>query len=317
MDQIKIGKYIAEKRKAIGLTQVELADKLGMSNKSVSKWERGVCLPDVSVYAELCDILGISINEFLAGEDIEPVDREKRSEENIINVTKEGNRRSKKFRKTAVIMGVLFIVLAAGMLTFLVKEGYLVKNYLKSYDIDSNINQTARTVMPFGNVQLFEFSCDKNFKEIEVTIYKKDDGRMRNKPIGSVEFPLTYDGMPGERRSHKGIFAITFDEYKLTVAGVGGAYKLDLRDVIEGIEIKGTLSHYGFAGTQKLIPGKKMVLYALDYGYDGVEIEPYAYDHDYEAPRIIPYEDPDDLIEDPEGALEGYNDLVFVTVTFN
>ncbi len=52
------------------MTQKQLAEKLGMSDKSVSKWERGVCLPDVSVYSELCQILGISINEFLAGEDI-------------------------------------------------------------------------------------------------------------------------------------------------------------------------------------------------------------------------------------------------------
>jgi transcriptional regulator with XRE-family HTH domain len=70
MDLIKIGKYIAGKRKALGMTQKQLAEKLGMSDKSVSKWERGVCLPDVSVYKELCSILGISFNEFLAGEDI-------------------------------------------------------------------------------------------------------------------------------------------------------------------------------------------------------------------------------------------------------
>ena len=57
MDLIKIGKYIAEKRKALGLTQKQLAEQLGMSDKSVSKWERGICLPDVSVYMELCGIL--------------------------------------------------------------------------------------------------------------------------------------------------------------------------------------------------------------------------------------------------------------------
>ena len=50
MDLIKIGKYIAEKRKALGLTQKQLAEKLNMSDKSVSKWERGICLPDVSIY---------------------------------------------------------------------------------------------------------------------------------------------------------------------------------------------------------------------------------------------------------------------------
>ena len=60
MDLVKIGSYIAEKRKKLGMTQKQLAEKLGKSDKSVSKWERGICLPDVSVYLELCEILGIS-----------------------------------------------------------------------------------------------------------------------------------------------------------------------------------------------------------------------------------------------------------------
>ena len=60
MDLEKIGKYIETKRKALGITQVQLAERLGMNDKSVSKWERGICLPDVSVYMELCEILGIS-----------------------------------------------------------------------------------------------------------------------------------------------------------------------------------------------------------------------------------------------------------------
>ena len=55
MDLVKIGSYIAEKRKKLGMTQKQLAEKLGKSDKSVSKWERGICLPDVSVYLELCD----------------------------------------------------------------------------------------------------------------------------------------------------------------------------------------------------------------------------------------------------------------------
>lgn len=77
MDLVKIGSYIAEKRKSLGMTQKQLAEKLGKSDKSVSKWERGICLPDVSVYLELCEILGISLNEFLAGEDIEVTNVEK------------------------------------------------------------------------------------------------------------------------------------------------------------------------------------------------------------------------------------------------
>lgn len=64
MNQAKIGKYIAKKRRELGLTQVQLAEKIGMSDKSVSKWERGICLPDVSIYTEICRILGITVNEF-------------------------------------------------------------------------------------------------------------------------------------------------------------------------------------------------------------------------------------------------------------
>ena len=56
-DTVKIGKYIAGKRNALGMTQAQVAEKLGMSDKSVSKWERGICLPDVSVYMALCEIL--------------------------------------------------------------------------------------------------------------------------------------------------------------------------------------------------------------------------------------------------------------------
>ena len=78
MDLVKIGKYIASKRKSLGMTQKQLAEKIGMSDKFVSKWERGICLPDVSVYLELCEILGISLNEFLAGEDIERDNIEKK-----------------------------------------------------------------------------------------------------------------------------------------------------------------------------------------------------------------------------------------------
>ncbi len=68
MNQVKIGKLIAECRKAKKLTQVKLANMLGVTDKSVSKWENGVCLPDVSLYKEICKILDITLNEFFAGE---------------------------------------------------------------------------------------------------------------------------------------------------------------------------------------------------------------------------------------------------------
>lgn len=63
MDQVKIGKFIAECRKQANLTQLQLAEKLGITDKAISKWERGVAMPDTSVMLELCDILGIRGND--------------------------------------------------------------------------------------------------------------------------------------------------------------------------------------------------------------------------------------------------------------
>ena len=71
MDQLKIGKFIAECRKQKCLTQIQLAEKLSITDKAVSKWERGVAMPDTSIMLELCDILGISVNELLSGEKID------------------------------------------------------------------------------------------------------------------------------------------------------------------------------------------------------------------------------------------------------
>lgn len=68
MNQKKIGTFIAECRKRKKLTQLELAEKLGVTDRSVSNWENGVCLPDASLYKSLCDILQISINELFVGE---------------------------------------------------------------------------------------------------------------------------------------------------------------------------------------------------------------------------------------------------------
>lgn len=85
MDQVKIGKLIAECRKEKNLTQKELAEKLNVSSKSVSKWECGTCLPDVSLYKELCSILGITLNEFFAGEKIGEEDFKSIADDNLFS----------------------------------------------------------------------------------------------------------------------------------------------------------------------------------------------------------------------------------------
>ena len=113
MDLIKIGKYIAEKRKKLGLTQKQLAEKLNMSDKSVSKWERGICLPDVSIYMELCSILRISINEFLAGEDIGAENVIEKSDSNLIQITKESKKKQKNLKTILAVVTVFAVIVSA------------------------------------------------------------------------------------------------------------------------------------------------------------------------------------------------------------
>ncbi len=88
MDQIKIGKFIAHCRKEKQLTQEQLADKLNTTNKSVSKWENGYCLPDSSLFEPLCNLLDISINELFAGQRIKEEDYKVIADQNLMQLMK-------------------------------------------------------------------------------------------------------------------------------------------------------------------------------------------------------------------------------------
>ena len=89
MDQGKTGKFIAGERKRKGLTQKQLAETLSISDKTISKWERGGGFPEVSLLLPLCRELDITVNELLAGERVSPEDYQKKAEENMMNLVKE------------------------------------------------------------------------------------------------------------------------------------------------------------------------------------------------------------------------------------
>ena len=88
MDQVAIGKFIAQCRKSKNMTQNQLAEMLNTTNKSVSKWETGSCLPDASLYESLCNILGITINELFAGHKIQKDDYQRIADENLLRMLK-------------------------------------------------------------------------------------------------------------------------------------------------------------------------------------------------------------------------------------
>ena len=99
MDQIKIGKFIAEERKAKKYTQRELADKLSISDETISKWERGNGFPEVSLLLPLCNELEITVNELLSGERLQAMDYKKKAEENMVNMIREKEENKHKILK--------------------------------------------------------------------------------------------------------------------------------------------------------------------------------------------------------------------------
>ena len=111
MDQIKIGRFIAEARKERGLTQKELADLLLISDKTVSKWECGNGLPEVSLMLPLCKELGVTVNELLSGKRLNTSEYKSNAEENIINLMKE--RQENKFKLILEVFVVFITFLGA------------------------------------------------------------------------------------------------------------------------------------------------------------------------------------------------------------
>lgn len=111
MDQIKIGKFIQEKRKEKKLTQNDLAEKLNITNRAISKWENGVCLPDASIMQTLCKILSISINDLFSGEVVDIKENEKRLEENLLEMTKQKELRDKELLRMEIFIGVIVSII--------------------------------------------------------------------------------------------------------------------------------------------------------------------------------------------------------------
>ena len=126
MDQIKIGRFIAERRKKLNLTQLQLAEKLGITDKAISKWERGVAMPDTSIMLELCDILCISVNELLSGEKINMENNNQKNEQLLLDMAKELEKKNKTIWTAmwAIIIVSLLSLLGVIVITeFLIPKG--------------------------------------------------------------------------------------------------------------------------------------------------------------------------------------------------
>lgn len=106
MDQIKIGRFIAERRKAAGLTQMQLAERLNITDRAVSKWETGRAMPDSSVMLELCGILGITVNDLLSGEVITMEHYNKELEHNLLDMIKQKEQADKRLLTMEIVLSI-------------------------------------------------------------------------------------------------------------------------------------------------------------------------------------------------------------------
>jgi len=107
MDQVKIGKFISECRKKNNLTQMQLAEKLNITDRAISKWETGRAMPDSGIMLDLCNELKITVNELLSGEMIEMKDYEKKSEELLLEMQKQKEEADKRMLKLEWVIGYM------------------------------------------------------------------------------------------------------------------------------------------------------------------------------------------------------------------
>ena len=126
MNQEKIGKFIAKCRKDKNLTQGELADKLNISNKAISKWETGRGMPDASIMLELCAYLGITVNELLSGEKLEEGEYKEKANENIINIAKESEKNKKVKNKIIIVLTIIIIFSILLLITNIIYRNFEV-----------------------------------------------------------------------------------------------------------------------------------------------------------------------------------------------
>lgn len=273
MDLVKIGKYIAGKRKALGMTQKQLAEKLNMSDKSVSKWERGVCLPDVSVYMELCEILGISINEFLAGEDIDAENVEKKSEDNIIQVTKDSKKKQKNLKSILAVVTTFAVIMVLVLGAVFVHKVMQPKNYITAVDRTSAEMKTAELLSGTDGAYLFNFYVKEEYKTLTIYLSEYQAGELINK---SKVADLDYDGLESAKR---GVIAVIPDfelfRVKLIIADDYSKCSTDF-PILENVENR---EYYGRSATQ--VEGEVPIqrdteqgLMALIYGEGGLETIP-------------------------------------------
>lgn len=267
MDLIKIGTYIAGKRKALGMTQKQLAEQLGMSDKSVSKWERGICLPDVALYAELCQILGISINEFFAGEDITKEDLMQKSEENIIGVAKESKQKQKRLRSMLCLMlAVSVLVLSAGGIILYRSNG--PQNVIAPVDQESVEMKTVELLSGVDGAFMYQYVTTDSYASLKIFVSEYHSGKL----IQKEPVLLGYEEI-GSPKHGTVLIVPDFDHFtvKIIIADDASKFSTEI-PILERVEDR---AYYGRSASEitrktDVVYNKEQPLVALVYGKNQV-----------------------------------------------
>ena len=267
MDLIKIGTYIAGKRKALGMTQKQLAEQLGMSDKSVSKWERGICLPDVALYAELCQILGISINEFFAGEDIAKEDLVQKSEENIIGVAKESTQKQKRLRSMlCLVMAVSVLVLSAVGIILYRSNG--PQNVIAPVDQESIEMKTVELLSGVDGAFMYQYVTTDSYASLKIFVSEYHSGELIQKEPVSLEYEEI-----GSPKHGTVLIVPDFDNFtvKLIMADYESKFSTEI-PILEGVEDRAYYGRSASKITRKtdIIYNEEQPLVALVYGKNQV-----------------------------------------------
>ena len=165
MDLIKIGKFIANCRKEKHLTQEQLAEKLYITDRAVSKWERGLSLPDADKMLELCNILGINVNELLNGEKIDMKNYEKKTEELLVELAKQDELKNKK------LMTSMWTILITAS-TFYIGILLLAVNTLEKGALLGTIICTSTTLFVIAAFIALKFELDAGYYECKKCHHK-------------------------------------------------------------------------------------------------------------------------------------------------
>lgn len=159
MNQIKIGKFIAECRKNSNLTQMQLAEKLNITDRAISKWENGKAMPDSSIMLDLCKELKISVNELLSGEMIDMKNYNKMAEENLFKLNESNEKKKKIILKSAIVIGLLIFII-------IVIQLYSYTKQISKSNLNNVLEQAQQNQEIYIKIQELEERVDELEKNV-------------------------------------------------------------------------------------------------------------------------------------------------------